>query len=222
MRKLRTFLKINAVLLTVLTFAGLSILLLNGFNLYREYQDEKRFSQSHPNPAVKSSINGQKIDAGSYTVALYKQGEVYAEYATDLHFVDSRTGASVRLGSSSQQQIYGGRVIGAAHRGNEDSGFGYLGLAKTGDRNGQPLFDVLYLRFSDMKTFTLAKSVLAYDSYELDGKTFSAIYWDAQDRGHYVLFDSDAGAAAITRELDMQGKAVSSTTSNEAPQTKYF
>jgi hypothetical protein len=222
MQKLRFLLKVNAILLAAAVLIWTVFLVRLGLDTYYQYKDAQRYTDQESGVGPKSSIGGEVIDADGRQIALYKQGETNGDFATDLRFLDVRTGQSTRFAADPKIPFYNGKVIGIPHRENIDSGYGYLALGKTGDRNGTARFDVYFIRFSDMKSIILVRDVQAFDPFEIDAKSFSAIYWDADDKGRFVLFDSAAGKVTIARDLEMQGKPVPKSDPNQAPQAKYF
>lgn len=194
--------KFNTVALTVVLLMALP---LAGYSLLSWLQYSSDYHVSPAYPRADNDIGGQRIEAGDRILTLYSRTKLNDEFVTDLRFVDGRNGVATKLGRDAKQEMYGGSVVGVRHREQSDSGYGYYVRAKTGERSGQPTFDVLFLRFSDMKTFTVASDVLAADENELDGKTFSMVMWDAEDRAKFVLFDAEAGRVLVTKDLEMKG-----------------
>ena len=221
MRYLSALRKFNVVLFAILGVMAIIVTGLVGFQQLREYwRYNDEFGEGRKAEA-SSSITGEKIDAGDRVLTLYSQGRPNDEFKRDLRFVDSRTGSSVRFGANEQQQIYGGQLLGQPHRDQTDNGYGYLGLAKTADRSDGSRFDLVFVRFSDMRSFTLARNVRASDPVELDAKSFSTTVWDDMDRARFILFDSVAGQVVVTKDLEMKGEAVGPHSGPSAPEAKF-
>ena len=155
--------------------------------------------------AGRNEIGGERIDAGSRSLTLYRRSTAIDEFETDLRFVDSRTGQSTTLGNGPAQEMFSGKLMGPLRRGNHNAGYGYLVLAKVGQHDDEPLFDAIFLRFSDMRSFTVASGIRAVDDNELDEKTFSAVVWDKDDRASFILFDVPQGKVTLSRDLGMTG-----------------
>jgi len=170
--------------------------------------------------ATSGSITGVRVDAGDRELTLYSNGGPYDEFKTDLRFVDSRNGKTTGFVDDPKQQIFHDQVIGPARQG-DFAGFGHLGLAKTGERNGQPVFNLVFLRFSDMSRFELVRDIFIADATELDGKTFSVVYWDMQNKAHFLLFDSEAGKSVIVKDLDMQRSVKDDGVESTAPANRF-
>lgn len=220
MQVLRELQKFNTVALSVLlVFAFIAA----AFIAVRTWQSESAGVSGPNNNQARTGneIAGQRIRAGNKLLTLYNRTRAADDFSTDLRFVNSQTGEIASLGQGPEQQMYGGSVMGPVDRDRIDSGYGYFVLAKTGERQGEPLFDVLFLRFSDMRIFTIASNALAADETELDAGSFSAVLWDSKGSAKFILFDVQQGEIVVSKELNMQGTRKTSSKSVAAPLNRF-
>jgi hypothetical protein len=208
--------KFNTVALAIVLVLGMALLGSGLVQQYVQWQDaDDEFV------ADELGLRGVQIDAGDRMVTLYSHGKMHDDARADLRFVDSRDGTTIRFGNDPTQHFYGGTVLGLPKRENLNTGYGYLTLAKTGEGDGKPLFDLMFIRFSDMAKFTLAKAIAASDSTELDSKRFSAVIWDSSDRGRFVLFDAELGKVTVNKDLDMQRQPLSERDRDAPPSNRF-
>jgi hypothetical protein len=204
MQTLQALRKFNTVALSIFLILAMAVASFAFVQLWRSNSFDD-YGPGNAETRDPNEIAGRRIHVDDRILTLYRRTTAGDDFETDLRFVDAGTGETTTLGRDPKQQMYGETVMGSLRRDEQDSGYGYLAKAKSGELNGQLLFDVLFLRFADMRTFTVASNVLAFDETELDNKSFSAVTWDKEDRAHFVLFDAQQGKVTITKDLDMRG-----------------
>ena len=209
--------KFNTVALAISLVLVILLLLTTLYQASQSHFDDTGLHQDTPS----SSISGEMIDAGDRQLTLYRVGDTYEEGPTDLRFVDSRDGATTRFAEDPKQRVFNGQVLGIPRRKMDAKGYGYLGLIQTGDISGKPLFDLVFLRFKDMKRFVVTTGIFASDPVEIDPHSFSSVIWDKAGRGKFILFDIDQGKIVVTRDLDLQGLPQTPASSDAAPKNKF-
>ena len=162
-------------------------------------------SASRSDRSNSGGVTGQQFNAGTRKLAAYSRGGPDDEFVRDLRIVDMRDGSQVRL-STGDQKVFHHDGVGTPG-GSSNHDYGYLALIQAGFKGDEPLFDVVFVRYDDMKRHDVAKGVLAMDGpNELDGKSFSLVLWDKSDRGQFVIFDSVEGRVTVTKDLDLSGR----------------
>lgn len=209
--------KFNTVALAITLVLAILLLLVALFQASQSHFDDTGSHQDAPS----SSISGEMIDAGDRQLTLYQVGAKYEEGPTDLRFVDSRNGETIRFADDPKQKVFGGQVLGMPHRQMDEQGYGYLGLIQTGKVGGKPLFDLVVLRFRDMKRFVVATGIFASDPVEIDPRSFSSVIWDKTERSKFILFDIEQGKIVVTRDLEMQGVFQRPANPNAPPKNVY-
>lgn len=209
--------KFNTIAFAILSVLAIAFLIVGFVQFVRQMHEyNNHYSDNQSVRPSDGPLSAERIDAGDRIMTLYGKGDMNDQCLRDLHFIDSRDGSSVRFGDNPDQEFCNGQVVGVPRTKEMHKGYGYVALAKLGERDGKPLVDVLFIRFSDMKIFKIASSIRMFDgAHELDGKTFSAIIWDASDRGRFVIFDNSVGRITVTKDLDLMGRP---SLESEAPQ----
>lgn len=200
MRFIPALRKFNAIASAIVLVIAMA---LGGLALDRAIRDTMAERAQIERPESTSDISGERIELADRELTLYRRGEVNTDFRTDLRFVDSRTGTVTKLGKDGQH-MYGGAVLGQGRGDAKSAPLGYFVLAKTGEKAGHPLFEALFLRFSDMRTFTLASVVSAADPTEVDGHRFSFVLWDESGKGSFAMFDVPIGKIEFTRDISLQ------------------
>lgn len=215
--RLRKFNVVALSIVLVLTLLGMAAAAVG---LYRNsWSDDVGYPEIRTSDAP---VVGERIAVGDHVVMMFANGALHGKFRTDVRFIDGRSGLTTHLVANPDQQIYGGKVIGLPSGSEDFPKYGYTALAKTGEQNGRPLFDLLFIRFSDMKTIKLASQVLTFDvAMELDGKSFSAIVWGADDKARFVIVDGEAGKIVMERDLGLREKPLDAPNDDAAPRTQY-
>jgi hypothetical protein len=207
MRFWRALRKFNTASFAILSLLLIAVAALSAFELAASTFGFGRYATDGDGSDQASSdpdgVAGQVIDFGGRSITVYARGDMNDQFMRKVRIVDMRNGDTVKLSDDDQQKVYGGEAVGLPDNLN-NNGYGYFAKLEQGTDSGKALFDLVFVRFSDFKTFKFASGVVAADALtELDSKSFSLVIWDKGDKGRFVIFDSAVGAITATRDLDL-------------------
>lgn len=144
----------------------------------------------------KSAITGKKLDGPNGPIVEYSsQIKGDFEAVSDVRYVSTLSGDEARLSDDNKARVYGLETLGK---------LGRIGLVKTGERKDLPVFDLVFVRFTDLKRFVVASAVPFVDSPRaLDDVSFSAIVWDNPEKARFIIFDVGKGGVTLARNLSV-------------------
>lgn len=147
-------------------------------------------------------------------VVLHKIGADDGEGFRALRFIAMDNGQVADFSPDARQIVYRGQKVPA---------LGYLALVRTGALAGEPVFDCIFLRFSDFKRTVVASGVVAMDAVTvLSGQRISLLLWERGDTGSYAVFDIERGELSQRTPVVLKPNAEGSVTqADSAPVNKY-
>ncbi|WP_188819609.1 hypothetical protein [Novosphingobium indicum] len=193
----------------LVALAALLVLLITivGFGIAEYTRSDDRYSEQF----VRSTEpRGEILKGPQGKITLYARQDSDSEAQRDIRFVDMQSGKVVALADDRDAKIYGAGSVAT---------FGYVGLVKTGEQSGRPIFDFVFVRFSDMSRHVVASAIDALDAVtRLDDASFSAIVWDSAIKARFVIVDAKAAKIVTSRSLDFSDADAGRTGTGSAEQ----
>jgi hypothetical protein len=176
-----------AVLLTIGVFLGGYMI----YSIIEQRMDRSAFTGLSA-PRLEGP-QGTDFESARGPIVLYDEDGDDVDARENVRFVAMKTGRSVTFADDPSAQVYGGTILRTSDDDREPSA-GYIGLVKTGMSQGNPVFDAVVLRFSDMEKMKVARGITALDRPTLlpEGR-IGMVVWDKAVRGTWVLVDLDSG-----------------------------
>lgn len=192
------FMRFDRLLLRANLF-GLALLLILligmiGYGMLYDYIRDDGYGRYGAPKVPEGAPRGEKLEGPDGPLTLYYLESDDPEARRDVRIVDMKTGKIVRLAPAADALIYGEEEVGQK---------GYAGLVRTGEQDGRPRFDVVFVRYSDMTRHVLASGVDAMDNLtDLDDASFSAVIWDSLQKGRFVIVDVPSVRIVVAHPLD--------------------
>lgn len=211
--------KFNTVSFALLMLAALVLLLVSGILALQDWNLEGG-SVNSTFYEGNEDAHGDIVNTKNGKFAVYWRGDISSEWKKNIHFVDLKNGGVYKFSDDPGQIIFQGNAL-SADDADENSVFGYTGLAQVSEANAKPGFDLVAIRFSDMKRFVLAKNISAVDGLTvLDSTRVSYVAWDSQKQAKFEVFDFGKAQVTLSRAIDL-GAEPASDMPRAAPRNKF-
>ncbi|GGD55541.1 hypothetical protein [Croceicoccus mobilis] len=134
------------------------------------------------------------VDGKAGPFLLYHRGSAYSERLRDLMLLDAATGRHRRLFDDPETTV-------ARFENIRDTGL--ILYVRAEETDADPLLDGVFVRFSDFRSFTIAKRIRTLDvGRVLDDGRVSFIISDAAGDTKFEIFDVQKGEAISSKPID--------------------